>query len=186
MLSLVGDIPYFRCLVRREYTRNLKDGFGEYLEAIAHQVVCRRGHMLAFNVVFTSPEAGGALWHGMPIEALCWKQSQAPKQSDLIAPWNCLSQDFAVSEMRFLARGRVQVMAGGQRHPGRYRFTVDFSGSDLADDPAQHKCLHVCQMDAGHFGAFPNNRILFEDPAFWGVAQGRPDFTESYHEFTGE
>lgn len=186
MNCLVADIPYFRCKVRREFTRDLREGHGQYLEAIAHQVVCRRGHMLAFNVVFTDEGLGGALWYGMPIKALCWNPVPAPQAIDLIAPWDCLSHEFVISEMRFLARGRVQAIHQGARHGGRYRFTVDFAGSDLADDPAQHKCLHVVEMDTGHFGAFPNNRILFEDPAFWDVTQERPDFVESHQEFRGE
>ena len=55
------------------------------------------------------------------------------------------------------------------RRPAQYRFSIDFTGTDLADDPEQHKHLHVCALEGGLICALPNNRILFRDDAFWQV-----------------
>ena len=64
---------------------------------------------------------------------------------------------------------------------------VDEAYIDLADDPEQHKHLHVVKFDAGHLGAFPNNRLLVEDLAFMqSVTNTKPDFIASNHEFFSE
>ena len=36
MAYVIGSIPYLKCLVRREYTRNLADRHGEYIPAVAY------------------------------------------------------------------------------------------------------------------------------------------------------
>src|SRR5215471_7421865 len=59
MSFLLDSIPYFHCLVRREYTRNLVDGHGTYLRALAIAAWCRRGSMLGFQTVFTGEDAQG-------------------------------------------------------------------------------------------------------------------------------
>jgi hypothetical protein len=76
--------------------------------------------------------------------------------------------------MAFVRRGRVEALPG--RIEGEYRFTLDFTGTDLADDPGQHKALHVCFLETGLIGAFPNNRLLWLDSAFWELRQEHPDF----------
>jgi hypothetical protein len=63
---------------------------------------------------------------------------------------------------------------------------VDFTGSDLADDPEQHKHLHICFLQGGLIGAFPNNRVLFRDDAFWKVMDQKPDFTSLAGEYRAE
>ena len=39
---------------------------------------------------------------------------------------------------------------GGEFYPAKYYFTVDYTDSEIADDPAQHKQSHVLELlDAG-------------------------------------
>jgi hypothetical protein len=61
---------------------------------------------------------------------------------------------------------------------------VDYTDSDIADDPAQHKQSHVLYLlDAGkwtgNFVALPNNRVRATSPALWATGEGPPDFTPS-------
>ena len=63
-------------------------------------------------------------------------------------------------------------------------FTVDYTDSDIADDPAQHKQSHVLYITEegkwkGNFVALPNNRVRATSPALWVTGQGAPDFTPS-------
>lgn len=182
MALIYGDIPFFECLVRREYTRNLDDGHGEYLPAVAHAVQCKRGRSLLFQTIFTDKHAGAAFL--LPIEALCWKPVEKPDDLTYIQPWDCFSDYFTVHEASFVARGAVSVLPDGRK--GQYRFTIDWGGSDLADHFEQHKHLHVCFLEDGLIGAFPNNRLLWSDPAFWTVTTEKPDFRSLSGEFRAE
>jgi len=182
MAYIYGDVPFFECLVRREYTRNLEDGHGDYLPAVAHAVQCKRGRSLQFQVIFTGQHAGAAFL--LPIEALCWKPCARPYDLTYVQPWDCFSETFTVHEASFVARGGVSVLPMGQR--AQYRFTIDWAGSDLADDFEQHKHLHVCFLETGLIGAFPNNRLLWDDPAFWTTTRDKPDFVSLAGEFRAE
>lgn len=183
MAYIYGDVPFFECLVRREYTRNLSDGHGEFLPAVAHAVQCKRGRSLSFQVIFTSGIHAGAAFL-LPIEALCWRPCAAPANMTYVQPWDCFSETFTVVESSFVARGAVNVLPGRVR--GQYRFTIDWAGSDLADHPEQHKHLHVVYLESGLIGAFPNNRLLWDDPAFWVTTTERPDFQSLGGEYRSE
>jgi hypothetical protein len=68
MAYLLASIPYFRCLVRHEYLRNLEDGPGEFCEATALAVMSVRGDILLhFQLVLHEPLAACAFVQ--PIEA---------------------------------------------------------------------------------------------------------------------
>ena len=70
--------------------------------------------------------------------------------------------------------------------PAKYLFTVDYSESEIADDPAQHKQSHVLQLlDAGEWTgnivALPNNRVRVTHPAWFETGEGAPHFKPSQH-----
>ncbi len=182
MSHILGDIPFFRCLVRKEYTRDMADGQGQYIEGIAHAVRVTRGNSLWFQVNFKDPYGGCAFT--LPIEALVWKECPDQTEMTYVQPWDCFSDTFSVHEMAFVKRATTYILP--ERVKAEYRFTIDFTGSDLADDPAQHKALHLCFLENGLIGAFPNNRVLWEDRAFWDVRQDRPDFDVLNQEFRAE
>lgn len=182
MAYILGNVPFFDCYVRREYTRAFKDGHGEFLKGIAHAVRCIRGNSLMFQVVFAEQWAGCSFT--LPIEALCWKPCDKPDDMTFVQPWDCFSSDFGVCEFDLMKRGAVEVLP--HRVPAQYRFTIDWTGSDLADHFEQHKHLHVVFMDSGLIGAFPNNRIVWSDPAFWTTTTEKPDFESLAGEFRAE
>lgn len=175
-----GSIPYFKCLVRREYTRDLESGHGQFLPALAIAVECRRGRMLGFQVLFTE-QAAGAMFR-VPLEAICSKTCKRPPRG--FQPWDCLSDEFSVEPIALIHEMRAYVLP--RRWPGRYLFTVHYARSDLTDDPEQSKQHHVVQMDAGWFAAVPNSRLLIEDLAFFEATKERPDFAVLTHAFSAE
>ena len=64
----------------------------------------------------------------------------------------------------------------GEFYPAKYYFTVDYTDSEIADDPAQHKQSHVLElMEAGEYTgnivALPNNRVRVTHPAWFGTGK---------------
>lgn len=189
MNSIIGSIPYFGCYVRREYTTNMTKHHGEFIPAVAYGLRCIRGHSLWFQTMLMQPEddepntTGGASFL-LPIEALCHQKCDAPADMTYVQPWDVFSSSFGVCAFDFIARGAAYILP--DRMPAQYRFTIDFTGSDLADDPEQHKHLHVMFLANGLIGAFPNNRVLWRDDAFWKVADSKPDFISLANEYRAE
>ena len=181
MAYIIGNIPFFECLVRREFTRNRQDHHGEFLPAIAHAVRCIRGDSLMFQCIFADTFGGASFM--MSIEAICWKPCDPLPAKD-VQPWDCFSSDFGVCEFDLLRRGRGVLLP--DRTPAEYRFTIDWTGTDLAFHFEQHKHLHVLFSENGHLHAVPNNRVLWDDPAFWQVTTERPNFTSLAGEFRAE
>ena len=181
MPSILGSIPYFHCQVRQEYTRDLKDGHGEFLPAIAVAVLCVRGDSLHFQVIMKEPLAGCAFV--LPIEALVTKPV-APMATKAVAPWDCFSSDFGVCEIAAVKRGAVRLLKDNAN--AEYLFTLAFTGTDLADDPAQRKLLHVVAREDGIIGAYPNNRCVFVDRALFGDLEAAPSFSTLTRPFRAE
>lgn len=184
MSYIYGSIPFFECLVRAEYTRNRKDRHGEFYPAIAHAVRCVRGSSLWFQCILTKQHGGAAFL--LPIEALVTKPCNPPAGTLIVQPWDVSSSDFGISQDAFTHRGVVEVIPITVLGRGEYRFTIDFAGSDLAECPEQHKALHVVLLERGLIGAYPNNRLLWHDPAFWTVTGEKPDFEALAGEFRAE
>lgn len=190
MSLFLASVPFFDCLVRREFTRNLQDRQGEWLHAKAIGVECRRHRMLGFHVVFTGYDeqdkpvpTGGAMYR-LPIKALAHEPCALPDDSNDYAPWDCLSDEFSVETLETIENSKVYVLP--KRLPGRYMWTVQFGRSDLADDGEQGKQLHMVRLDGGWFGCFPNNRLLVEDAALFAPTTEKPDFLPLAPRFSGE
>ena len=189
MPYLMHSIPYFRCFARREYTVDMQRYEGEYIPAIAYAVRCVRGHSLWFQTMLCQPidgspnNTGGASFL-LPIEALVHSPCAPAGNMTYVQPWDCFSSDFCVTTLDLVSRGATLILP--ERRPAQYQFTIDFTGSDLADDPDQHKSLHVMWLQGGLIGAFPNNRVLWEDSAFWEVMDEQPDFASLAGEHRAE
>ena len=68
--------------------------------------------------------------------------------------------------------------------------TVDYKGSEIADDPAQHKQSHIIRLTNGPWEgcivALPNNRVRVTSPAMWVTGDGPPDFVPSQWKHSAE
>ena len=199
MSYLQSNIPYFKCWVRREYTHNHEKYHGEFLHAMVIAVTSMPNRSLSFQVIFTGCEAedeaedtvhGGAMWARMPLTALVadiplaeWPTPMATHDAQ---PWDCASHHHAVYVMDRATPCPWMAKIDGQFFPAKYLFTVDYTDSEIADDPAQHKQSHVLQLlDAGEWTgnivALPNNRVRVTHPAWFSLGEGAPDFRPSQH-----
>ena len=197
MPYLISNVPHFNCWVRREFTCNHMDYHGEYLHAVAFAVNTIPDRSLSFQVVFTGCEEleetgenvhGGAMWARMPIEALVadipLQEWPEPMLDHLCQPWDCESRDHSVVIMDRVSSSPWICKIDGEFYTGKYMFTVDYTGNDIADDPAQHKQSHVIYLtDAGewtgNFVALANNRVRATSPALWRTGEGAPNFAPS-------
>jgi len=101
-------------------------------------------------------------------------------------PWDCASYYNSVFVMDRATPCPWLAKIDGKMHPAKYLFTVDYTESEIADDPAQHKQSHVLQLlDAGEWTgnivALPNNRVRVTHPAWFAAGEGAPDFKPSQH-----
>ena len=152
---------------------------------------------LSFQVIFTGCETddsdepnihGGAMWARMPITALVadtplqeWPERMVSHHAQ---PWDCSSHHHSVIKYDRTSSSPWVCKIDGEFHTGKYMFTVDYTESSIADDPAQHKQSHVIELtDAGDWTgnivALPNNRIRATSPALWETGEGAPDFKPS-------
>jgi hypothetical protein len=181
MPYLLASIPYFRCMVRKEYLRDLQDSHGEYCEATAIGVLSVRADAPHFMVVLHEPLAGCAFT--VPIEALCTKPCD-PVPTKVAAPWDMFGSEIGICELTAVRRTPVRLVK--EAVAGTYLFTIAFTGTDLADDPAQRKLLSIIAREDGIITALPNNRFYFVDRALFGDLTERPDFLTMTKEFRAE
>ena len=197
MPYLQSNIPHFKCWVRREYTCNHVRYHGEFLHAMCIAVTTMPNRCLSFQVIFTGCESdetddpnihGGAMWARMPITALVgdtpleeWPDAMPVYDAQ---PWDCMSHTHSVYTLNRATPCPWIAKVGGNFFPAKYLFTVDYTDSEIADDPAQHKQSHVLELlDAGdctgNIVALPNNRVRVTHPAWFETGEGAPDFKPS-------
>ena len=107
-----------------------------------------------------------------------------PMQDHLCQPWDCEARNHSVIVMDRVSSSPWLCKIDNNFFTAKYMFTVDYTDSDIADDPAQHKQSHVMYLlDAGawtgNIVALPNNRVRATSPALWVTGEGAPDFTPS-------
>ena len=157
MPYLTSSIPYFKAWVRREYTKNLEEYQGQFLHCMVIGVTTLPNRTLSFQVIFTGCESdesleeqnvhGGAMWARLPLTALVadtpleeWPEELPPY---LAQPWDCMSHWHSVYKLERASPAPWIAKVDGEFYPAKYYFTVDYTDSEVADDPAQHKQSHV-------------------------------------------
>jgi len=201
---LQSNIPYFKAWVRKEYTKNLEEYHGEFLHAMVVAVTTMPNRTLSFQVIFTGCESddtddpnihGGAMWARMPLTALVadtpyeeWPTELPPY---IAQPWDCMSHYHSVYKIERASPAPWIAKVDGEFYPAKYYFTVDYTDSEVADDPAQHKQSHVLELlDAGKFTgnmvALPNNRVRVTHPAWFATGEGAPDFKPNQHSYNSK
>tara|TARA_R100001079_G_C4382863_1_gene123905 strand:+ start:26 stop:697 length:672 start_codon:yes stop_codon:yes gene_type:complete len=195
---LISNIPYFKVWVRKEFTNGHENYHGEFIHGLAVAVTTMPDRCLSFQIIFTGCEAddpdagldnvhGGAMWARMPITALCGdiRVDEFPERMEthLAQPWDCPSHHHSIVSLNRCKPSPWLAKIAGEFHTARYFFTVDFTESEIADDPAQHKQSHVMVLTDGEWKgnmvALPNNRVRVTSPALWETGKGAPDFRPS-------
>ena len=132
---------------------------------------------------------GGAMWARMPISALVGdiELEEWPERmpTHLVQPWDCPSHYHSIVRFARANPSPWICKIDGDFYKARYLFTVDFTESQVADDPAQHKQSHVMILTEGQWKgnvvALPNNRVRVTSPAYWVTGEGAPDFRPSQY-----
>ena len=128
------------------------------------------------------------MWARMPLTALVgdtpFDEWPEPMPTEIAQPWDCQSHHHSVFVLNRATPCPWLAKIGGDFYPAKYYFTVDYTDTEVADDPAQHKQSHVLElMDAGKWTgnivALPNNRVRVTNPAWFVTGDGPPDFTPS-------
>ena len=186
MSLLTENIPFERVLIRREYTTGDKRGHGEYLNGFVHAVTSYMGRQLSFQVCFTEPGYGGYGWSRMPLRAVVTKECDDDWSDYEIQPWDCASFNFSVVRFDMFRDLPMFALINGEKHEGRYWFSLDYLNSQYADDHRQNKITHLCKLSCGRIVGVPNNRSQFYDPAFFELGDERPDFEPIHRQFSSE
>ena len=186
MPLLTDNIPFERVLIRREYTTGDKRGHGEYLQGFVHAVTSYMGRQLSFQVCFTEPGYGGYGWSRMPLRAIVTKECDDDWSDYEIQPWDCASFEFSVVRFDMFRDLPMFALINGEKHEGRYWFSLDYLNSQYADDHRQNKITHLCRLSCGRIVGVPNNRSQFYDPAFFELGGERPDFEPIHRQFSSE
>ena len=191
MSFIIGSCEkWFPGFIRREYTRNLQDGYGDYYACFIHGLRVIQGRSLYFQCVMSDEAVAGAGFLA-PIEAFCWKIPEAPRTKGVLVdytyvqPYDCFSNTFSVHEFVFHKRMKALILP--DRMPARYLFSIDYSDSALAEFAEQHKHHHLFELENGQIGAFPNNKVLWLEPAMWEQPlTEKPDFLALSKEYMAE
>jgi hypothetical protein len=193
MSYALANVPPIGCYVRREYLRDLQDGFGEFTPA--YWVTVKAIRHRALYVEAFLPEYG-ALYDKLPLSAFV--QTPNTPKADLslgeLQLWDANSTQLAVIEKAVLKNMRCKFRtSSGKWNEGHYMFTVDMVHSDpneinanWASLPAEHKSYNFIRLDNGQYAAQPNNRILWLDEALVYKETKMPDFKVSTKEFAAE
>jgi hypothetical protein len=200
MTTLVANVPPVRVWVRREYLRDLRDGFGEY--TLGYWVTCKSltGRALYFETYLTEY---GALFDKLPLSAFLAWDPDSPHEPKVPTPdleltdlqfWNGFDTGLTVVEKNLIYNMEFQVMtrsAGVMK--GEYLFTIDNyhphrNEPDLyfAETPDEHKSHNIVALENGQIGAYPNNRCRMVDPSLTNHNLKTPDFKVSTRYFDVE
>lgn len=166
------NIPPIECKIRAEYLYNFEEREGLLVTGTAFAVRSIQSNALLFAVMTDI----GAVYDKLPISAFVSAHlTEAPQHLPfhVLQLWDCLSYQASAVELMFLKGKRCSVfLKSKQPVEGIYRFTIDWTAdaserlqTGYAEEISQHKVAHVIELETGHFCAYPNNRILWADPA---------------------
>jgi hypothetical protein len=126
-------------------------------------VDCRMSSFIRFTVYLET----GAVWSGLPIEALYCDRFGSVERNGLstekLQPYSCLEGPVSIVEYELLKNAAVETKTLGS---GYYLFTINYQGSGLADDPEQYKTHNIVVLENGRLAAMPNNYLRFKDNWF--------------------
>ena len=186
MSTLITNLPSTKVYVRKEYLRDLTDGFGEFVEGVWVSAKSIPGRAFYFETYL--PEYG-ALYDKLPISAFV--SSPETPDPDLDLPnlqfWNCM--DYGITNIckQFVGSMEWEVRT---RHfgsiKGEYLCTLDNYHSDpdvvdysTSEVPQEHKSFNLIELENGQYALYPNNRCRVYDISLTPNEAKIPDFKVS-------
>lgn len=160
------DIPYMHCWVVNRFI--IKDEPPGVTEAYAYSITVLPNRPIFFNV----HTVHGALYSRLPLYALRSRNIEQPEGElpgrHFLEPWGSLGTKANVLQHVYL-KDYNALLHRYDADPfikGRYLFSIDFSEGGFAEDPEQHKTLHLISLETGQYALLPNNELLFKDDHF--------------------
>jgi hypothetical protein len=154
---LIGLKTPINCLVRNKYILK-KEG---YTEALIIAITCEQSRQPTFTVLLNT----GAKYDPLPINALCWKQSEEMELKNC-SWWDSLSNDFNIETIPTIKGMPCEVLSRNKiRYTGHYLLSIKFTGS-WADLPSEHKVIDLIKLNNGNFFFTVNNKTRFLDESF--------------------
>jgi len=184
--TLITNLPSTKVYVRKEYLRDLNDGFGEFVEGVWVSAKSIPGRAFYFETYL--PEYG-ALFDKLPISAFV--SSPETPDPDLDLPnlqfWNCM--DYGITNIckQFVGSMEWEVRT---RHfgtlKGEYLCTLDNYHADpdvvdysTSEVPQEHKSFNLIELENGQYALYPNNRCRVYDISLTPQEAKIPDFKVS-------
>jgi hypothetical protein len=186
MSVLFCNLPYTKVYIRKEYLRDLKDGFGEFVEG--YWVTAKSIPGRAFYFETYLPEYG-AMYDKLPIAAFL-SDPKIPA-IDFTLPdlqfWNCMDYGVTCIHKQFISTMDIEIFTRNHTHvKGKYLFTLDNYHPAINDVdhncseiPSEHKSFNCIQLETGHYALYPNNRIRIYDNSLTPKNVLAPDFLTS-------
>jgi hypothetical protein len=184
MAHLLAPIPYVPVYVRDEFLHDLQSGHGNFTFGYAFAFCAVPARVPSFQVILET----GAQWARLPIHALCMKEkAEALPLSELVW-WDCFEYTFEVLRLPMLESMRCKLRSTtGKEYTGTYLMTVDWHGEGFSHIPDQHKNHHIIALESGQLAAYPNNKIIWDDPSFvTGFGEKKPDYKVNTHVWSVE
>ena len=193
MSSLITNLPARKVWVRKEYLRDFKDGFGEFVEGVWVSAKSIPGRAFYFETYL--PEYA-AMFDKLPISAFVSEPKTPEPDLDLpnLQFWNCM--DYGITNIckQFVGSMDWEVRT---RHfgtlRGQYECTLDNYHSDpdvidysTSEVPEEHKSFNLIELDNGQFALYPNNRCRIYDNSLTPETPKIPDFKVSTEFFQVE
>jgi len=188
MSALIANLPSQKVWVRKEYLRDLCDGFGEYVEGVWVSVKSIPGRSFYFETYL--PEYG-ALYDKLPISAFLSRKDAPDLDLDLpnLQFWNCMDYGIKVLRKEFISSMDVEAYSRNYGViKGKYLFTIDNYhenhnqiDSNVSELPDEHKSHNCIMLENGQFALYPNNRLRFYDLSMTPETPLTPDFKVSTH-----
>ena len=137
------------------------DGSVGHTLGVLHGLYARMGQVVLTDILLET----GAHWSGVPIHGISSRQNpDCNKFLDEIQPWGAMGEELSVSHLDYLEGLQVEIF--GEKWKGRSTGLVLDWYDGYSRYPQQHKCLHLLEMDSGHYTLQPNNYIRWRDPSF--------------------
>jgi hypothetical protein len=165
-MIFTAPLPTIKVWVQESYLTGDKL-FGTQ-EAYLVGVKSQANEALKFTVHLNS----GALWSGLPIEAVgMYEDFHVQYGTDVLQPFSCLEGSIQVIQYPYLINyeAEASLFVGDEKRvlKGSYLFTIDVQGQGLSNDPEQYKTHNVIELhDSGQLAALPNNYCRFIDKHF--------------------
>lgn len=161
------NLPKLKVQVKSSFvTSNKKEWW--LIEGYLVAARCNYGEPILFTIHLQN----GALFSGLPIEALSIDSCPVQLIDELttaeLQPWSCLESPVQVIQYDYFKNAEVTINSPKIQEVGEYLFSIDYHGEGLARDPEQHKTHNIIRINSsGRLCAMPNNYLIFKDEFFY-------------------